>query len=98
MPTLPSSKNQILFSNVPESPLSHTKKTLDPTADPIKLSNLESEYVCKRSGLLLERVILEKAVKRVERKSMRLNKVASCKSIWMPDDQMSYEYQARLAM
>lgn len=96
MPKLPS-KNQILFSNIPESPISNAKKTIDPL-DPIKSSNLESEYVCKRSGLLLERVILERAVKRVERKSMRLNKVASCKSIWMPDDQMSYEYQARLAM
>lgn len=84
MPSLPS-KNHVLFSNVPESPISNVKKTLDPV-EHIKASNLESEYVCKRSGLLLERVLLERAVQRVERKSIRLNKVASCKSIWMPDD------------
>ena len=85
VPNLPN-KNKVLFSSIPESPISNTKKTNDPVADAPSSNTLESEYVCKRSKLLLERVILERAVKRVERKSTRLNKVASCQSIWMPDD------------
>ncbi len=39
---------------------------------PIKRStsvhDLESDYVCRRSKLVLERVMLERAVKRTERK------------------------------
>jgi len=76
IPMMPA-KNKVLYSSIPESPIYNAKKTIEPE-DQIKSNNLESEYICKRSGLLLERVILERAVKRVERKSMRLNKVASC--------------------
>ena len=83
MPGLPC-KNKVVFSNIPESPIANANKTIE-QVEKLSSNDLESEYVCKRSKLLLERVILERAVKRVERKSMRLNKVASCLSIWMPE-------------
>ena len=60
----------------------------------LSLQTLESEYVCKRSKLLLERVILERAVKRVDRKTQRKS-LQSERSIW--EGGPSYAEKAREA-